>query len=204
MAWVDVTTLWWGQWMLSRRTEGSGSSRAKAQAVVVVVVEQKEQEEQQEQEEQEEELEKPAVRKAKWPRFNVSVIAQIWKTIPWYSSTIAEEIHAPDRAAQGTVEGGKSDFQDLGLEVDDVEPPFPGVRILELLTRRQTRLPRHPHHPPQPGISSRLPLSPPPAAEVASTPVCRCRRPSPAASLGLVNGRTQVHLSPLFLFAHRC
>jgi hypothetical protein len=32
---------------------------------------------------------------------------------------IAEEIHAPDRAAQGTGEGGNSDYQDLGLEVDD-------------------------------------------------------------------------------------
>jgi hypothetical protein len=33
---------------------------------------------------------------------------------------IAEEIHAPDRAAQDTGEGGNSDYQDLGLEVDDV------------------------------------------------------------------------------------
>ncbi len=35
---------------------------------------------------------------------------------------IAEEIHAPDRAAQGTGEGGKSDYQDLGLEVGDDDP----------------------------------------------------------------------------------
>ncbi len=32
---------------------------------------------------------------------------------------IAEEIHAPDRAAQGTGEGGNCDYRDLGLEVDD-------------------------------------------------------------------------------------
>jgi hypothetical protein len=32
---------------------------------------------------------------------------------------IAEEIHAPDRAAQDTGEGGNSEYQDLGLEVDD-------------------------------------------------------------------------------------
>ncbi len=35
---------------------------------------------------------------------------------------IAEEIHAPDRAAQDTGEGGNSDYQDLGLEVDDDDP----------------------------------------------------------------------------------
>jgi hypothetical protein len=35
---------------------------------------------------------------------------------------IAEEIHAPDRAAQGTGEGGNSDYQDLGLEVEDDDP----------------------------------------------------------------------------------
>ncbi len=35
---------------------------------------------------------------------------------------IAEEIHAPDRAAQGTGEGSISDYQDLGLEVDDDDP----------------------------------------------------------------------------------
>jgi hypothetical protein len=32
---------------------------------------------------------------------------------------IAKEIRAPDRAAQGTGEGGNSDYQDLGREVDD-------------------------------------------------------------------------------------
>jgi hypothetical protein len=33
-------------------------------------------------------------------------------------------IHAPDRAAQGTGEGGNSDYQDLGLlaEVDEDDP----------------------------------------------------------------------------------
>jgi hypothetical protein len=35
---------------------------------------------------------------------------------------IAEEIHAPDRAAQDTGEGGNSDYQDPGLEVDDNDP----------------------------------------------------------------------------------
>jgi len=35
---------------------------------------------------------------------------------------IAEEIHAPDRAAQDTEEGGNSEYQDLGLEVDDDDP----------------------------------------------------------------------------------
>jgi hypothetical protein len=35
---------------------------------------------------------------------------------------IAEEIHAPDRAAQGTGEGGNSDYHDVGLEVDDDDP----------------------------------------------------------------------------------
>ncbi len=35
---------------------------------------------------------------------------------------IAEQIHAPDRAAQGAGEGGNSDCQDLGLEVDDADP----------------------------------------------------------------------------------
>jgi hypothetical protein len=35
---------------------------------------------------------------------------------------IAEEIHAPDRAAQGTGEAGSSDYQDLGLEVVDADP----------------------------------------------------------------------------------
>jgi hypothetical protein len=38
---------------------------------------------------------------------------------------IAEEIHAPDRAAQGTGKGAicsNSDQQDLGLEVDDDDP----------------------------------------------------------------------------------
>ncbi len=34
----------------------------------------------------------------------------------------AEETHAPDRAAQDTGEGGNSDYQDLGLEVDDDDP----------------------------------------------------------------------------------
>ncbi len=44
---------------------------------------------------------------------------------------IAEELHASDRAAQGTGEGGNSEYQDLGLEVDDDDPtliakvPFP-------------------------------------------------------------------------------
>jgi hypothetical protein len=33
-----------------------------------------------------------------------------------------EDIHAPDRAAQGTGEGGNSDYQDLGLKVDDDDP----------------------------------------------------------------------------------
>ena len=32
------------------------------------------------------------------------------------------EIHAPDRAAQDTGEGGNSDYQDLGLEVYDDDP----------------------------------------------------------------------------------
>ena len=36
---------------------------------------------------------------------------------------IAEEIHAPDRAAQDTEEGGNSEYQDLGLEVDDDDDP---------------------------------------------------------------------------------
>ncbi len=35
---------------------------------------------------------------------------------------IAEQIHAPDRAAQGTGDGGNSDYQDLGLQVDDNDP----------------------------------------------------------------------------------
>ena len=35
---------------------------------------------------------------------------------------IAEEIHAPDRAAQDTGEGGNSEYQHLGLEVDDDDP----------------------------------------------------------------------------------
>jgi hypothetical protein len=35
---------------------------------------------------------------------------------------IAEEIHAPDRAAQDTGEGGNSEYQDLGLEIDDDDP----------------------------------------------------------------------------------
>ncbi len=59
---------------------------------------------------------------------------------------IAEEIHAPDRAARNTGEGGNSDYQDLGLEVDDADPtdtsssiPLScsrtGVRVLEGLTR---------------------------------------------------------------------
>ncbi len=30
--------------------------------------------------------------------------------------------HAPDRAAQGTGEGGNSDYQDLGLGVDADDP----------------------------------------------------------------------------------
>ncbi len=50
---------------------------------------------------------------------------------------IAVEIHAPDRAAQDTGEGGNSDFQDLGLEVD-LKAPFcsrTGVRVLEVLMR---------------------------------------------------------------------
>jgi hypothetical protein len=52
---------------------------------------------------------------------------------------IAEEIHAPDRAAQGTGEGGKSEYQDLGLEVDDDDPTLcsslPCLRtFLEVLT----------------------------------------------------------------------
>ena len=34
---------------------------------------------------------------------------------------ITEEIHAPDRAAQDAEEGGNSEYQDLGLEVDDDE-----------------------------------------------------------------------------------
>ncbi len=34
-----------------------------------------------------------------------------------------EEIHAPDRAAQDTEEGGNSEYQDLGLEVDDDDDP---------------------------------------------------------------------------------
>jgi hypothetical protein len=53
-------------------------------------------------------------------------------------------IHAPDRAAQGTREGGNSDYQDLGLEVDDADPtdrlsPLScsrtGVRVLDVLMR---------------------------------------------------------------------
>ncbi len=35
---------------------------------------------------------------------------------------MAEEIHAPDRAAQDTGEGGNSDYQDPGLEVEDDDP----------------------------------------------------------------------------------
>jgi hypothetical protein len=35
---------------------------------------------------------------------------------------IAQEMQAPDRAAQDTGEGGNSDYQDLGLEVDDGDP----------------------------------------------------------------------------------
>jgi hypothetical protein len=35
---------------------------------------------------------------------------------------IAEEPHAPDRAVQGTGEGGNSDYQDLGLQVDEDDP----------------------------------------------------------------------------------
>ncbi len=35
---------------------------------------------------------------------------------------IAEEIHAPYRAAQDTGEGGNSEYQDLGLEVDEEDP----------------------------------------------------------------------------------
>jgi hypothetical protein len=35
---------------------------------------------------------------------------------------ITEEIHTPDRAAQDTEEGGNSEYQDLGLEVDDDDP----------------------------------------------------------------------------------
>ena len=34
---------------------------------------------------------------------------------------IAKEIHAPDRAARD-MKGGNSDYQDLGLEVDDHDP----------------------------------------------------------------------------------
>jgi hypothetical protein len=34
---------------------------------------------------------------------------------------IAEEIHAPDRAAQDTGEGGNSECQDLGLELDPTD-----------------------------------------------------------------------------------
>ncbi len=40
----------------------------------------------------------------------------------WRFSRVAEEIHTPDRAAQDTGEGGNSDYQDLGLEVDDDDP----------------------------------------------------------------------------------
>ena len=36
---------------------------------------------------------------------------------------ITEEIHAPDRAAQDAEEGGNSEYQDLGLEVDDDDDP---------------------------------------------------------------------------------
>ncbi len=51
---------------------------------------------------------------------------------------IAEEIHAPDRAAQDTGEGGN-----MGLEVDDDDLPNgsplscsrTGVRVLEVLMR---------------------------------------------------------------------
>ncbi len=47
---------------------------------------------------------------------------------------IAEEIHAPDHAAQDTGEGGNSDYQDLGLEVDDADPSDSKVPFL--LTHR--------------------------------------------------------------------
>ncbi len=39
-----------------------------------------------------------------------------------HAAHTAEEIHAPDRAAQGTGAGGNSDSQDLGLEVDADDP----------------------------------------------------------------------------------
>jgi hypothetical protein len=35
---------------------------------------------------------------------------------------IAEQIHAPDRAAQDMGEGGNSEYQDPGLQVDDDDP----------------------------------------------------------------------------------
>ncbi len=48
---------------------------------------------------------------------------------------IAEEIRAPDRAAQGiaipTGEGGNSDHQDLGLEVKEDDP----TEIVQVLRR---------------------------------------------------------------------
>ena len=50
---------------------------------------------------------------------------------------IAEEIHAPDRAAQDTGEGGNSEYQDLGLEVDDDDPTDIAIAKVPLPARAQ-------------------------------------------------------------------
>jgi hypothetical protein len=53
--------------------------------------------------------------------------------------------HEPDRAAQDTGEGDNSDYEDLGLEVDDNDPtdsysPLSGLRtgvgVLQVLMRK--------------------------------------------------------------------
>jgi hypothetical protein len=63
-------------------------------------------------------------------------------------SQIAEEIHAPDRAAQHTGEGGNSDYQDLGLEVDRLTAiaislitltPFPRAQAIAIYQYKESR-----------------------------------------------------------------
>jgi hypothetical protein len=46
---------------------------------------------------------------------------------------IADEIHAPDRAAQDTGEGGNSDYQDLGLELEKSMMMTQLIRVLQEL-----------------------------------------------------------------------
>ncbi len=78
-----------------------------------------------------------------WTRCTARHLTGTGASTGQHACTIAEEIHAPDRAAQGTAGEGGNIAQDLGLEVDEDDPTdsqsplcsHTGVRVLEVLMR---------------------------------------------------------------------